>query len=105
MPERRRRACRRSGHGFTLVELVVSVAVMGIVITSLASGVLVVLRTMDTTTRRLDETKDEQNLVTWLPVDVAAAPAANLQTNSTLPSGCGRFTTYEMWSAGATPSI
>ena len=61
---------------------------MGIVITSLASAVLVVLRTMDTTTRRLDETKNEQNLVTWLPVDVAAAPAANLQTNSTLASGC-----------------
>ncbi len=88
MLERLRLGSRRAGGGFTLVELVVSVAVMGIVTTSLSSGVTVVLRTMDTTTRRLNETKDEQNLVTWLPVDVAAAPAANVQTNSALPSGC-----------------
>ncbi len=61
---------------------------MGIISTSLTSAVVVVLRTMDTTVRRLDETKDAQNLVTWLPVDVASAPAANLQTNPAQTSGC-----------------
>lgn len=62
---------------------------MGIIFASLASAVAAVFRTMDTSTRRLNETKDAQNLVTWLPVDVASAPAANLQTSTAQPSGCG----------------
>ena len=88
MPDHCCSRSRRTRDGFTLVELVVSVALMGIISTSLASGVSVAFRTMVTTTRRLDETKDAQNLVTWLPVDVASAPAANLQTNPAQPSGC-----------------
>ena len=88
MPDHRRSLVRRVRDGFTLVELVVAMAVTGIIITSLSSAVIVVLRTIEPTTRRLDETKDAQNLVTWLPVDVASAPAATLQTDPALPSGC-----------------
>ena len=47
-----------------------------------------VLRNMDTTSARIADAQDAQNLVTWLPVDVSSAPAANVSTDPSLPSGC-----------------
>lgn len=74
--------------GFSLIELLIAVAVTGVLCSAISGGIIVVLRNMDTTSARIADAQDAQNLVTWLPVDVSSAPAANVSTDPSLPSGC-----------------
>lgn len=82
------RACRVVDGGFSLIELLIAVAVSGVLCSAIAGGIVVVLRNMDSTSVRIADAQDAQNLVTWLPVDVSSAPAANVSTDPSLPSGC-----------------
>jgi len=61
--------------GFTLVELLIVVVVMGTLMAVLTTAVIVALRTTPDTETRVDDARGVQGLVTWLPQDVdAAAP-------------------------------
>lgn len=79
---------RASDIGLSLVELLLVVAVMGMLSLSIAGGIVVVLRNMGDTNERIADSVEAQNLVTWLPVDVSSAPSANTRTDPSLPSGC-----------------
>src|SRR5688500_10231159 len=68
----------RPNRGFTLVELLIVIAVTGVTVTALSSSIVFIIRNMETTNERVAATTDEQNLVTWLPADVSSA--ANLLT-------------------------
>ncbi len=77
-----------SDRGFTLVELVVAIAVTAVVATSLAAGIVAILKSQAATQQRITESSDQQNLVVWLPADLSSTPPANLETTSSLASGC-----------------
>ncbi|MCU1504861.1 MAG: hypothetical protein JWM12_4215, partial [Ilumatobacteraceae bacterium] len=79
---------RPADSGVTLVELLVTIAITGILMTSLSAGIVAVVRTMGPTAKRLAATQDEQNLVTWLPVDVSSTPVSSLRTAADAASGC-----------------
>lgn len=63
---------RRDDAGFTLIELVVTVAILGIVVTALAGVVLSYLRTTVDTNARLTESHDVQFAAAYWQRDVAS---------------------------------
>jgi prepilin-type N-terminal cleavage/methylation domain-containing protein len=82
----------RSGsgeEGFTLVELMVAMAIMIVILAPLTAGVIVGLRTGDETSNRLAGSNDAQLISAWLPADlqstgnqlsdVVATPTANTE--------------------------
>jgi prepilin-type N-terminal cleavage/methylation domain-containing protein len=69
----RLRAAREQQHGFTLVELMVAMTIMGIILVPMAAGVFVGLRTSDETANRLAGSNDAQLISTWLPPDLHSA--------------------------------
>jgi prepilin-type N-terminal cleavage/methylation domain-containing protein len=68
---------RHSDRGFTLVEVLVVIAVLGVLITALASTIVVILRTTPSTETRIDDARTTRGLVTWLTQDVMSTPLAN----------------------------
>jgi prepilin-type N-terminal cleavage/methylation domain-containing protein len=64
---------RRDG-GFTLVELVVVVSLVGLLMTVLASTIVVSLRATPDTESRLDDARATRALATWLSHDTTSAP-------------------------------
>lgn len=65
---------RRHDHGFTLVEVLIVVVVMGALAATLSTAVTVALRALPGSEDRLEGARSVQGLVTWLPQDVDAAP-------------------------------
>lgn len=59
--------------GFTLVELLIAVVVLGMIVVALGSGFSVGLRTMNDTSNRLAGSNDAQLLGIYLPPDVESA--------------------------------
>jgi prepilin-type N-terminal cleavage/methylation domain-containing protein len=87
----------RSDGGFTLVELVVAISLVGLVTTVLAAAIVVSLRTTPDTENRLDDARATRALATWLSHDTTSAPrfrlprdqgGIDLSTGST-PDPCG----------------
>ena len=68
------RARRDAADGFTLIEVLIVVMMIGIITTALAAVVTVVIRTAPPTDVRAEDARSVQGLVTWLPQDVDAAP-------------------------------
>lgn len=60
----------RSEGGFTLVELLLVIVMLGIIIAPLTAGLMVGLRTTDETANRLAGSNDAQLLSLWLPPDI-----------------------------------
>jgi prepilin-type N-terminal cleavage/methylation domain-containing protein len=56
--------------GFTLVELMMAIAIMAIILGPVTMGVVVGLRTSDETSTRLAGSNDAQLLAVWLPADI-----------------------------------
>lgn len=63
----------RSENGFTLIELIVSIGLLGIVFATLSLVMLGSMRVNDETRDRLDETRDEQFVAAYFATDVAGA--------------------------------
>lgn len=65
---------RRQDPGFTLVELLIAVAVLGILMSTISAAIVVTLRTTPDTERRLDDARSTRSLATWLSHDTTSAP-------------------------------
>jgi prepilin-type N-terminal cleavage/methylation domain-containing protein len=72
-PTQNRRGHRSDG-GFTLVELLIVISLVGLVATVLSSAVIVILRTAPSTELRIDDARSTRGLATWLSHDVASTP-------------------------------
>src|SRR5215218_138684 len=88
-------ARERSDRGFTLVELIIVVSIMGVLTVALANAVTVILKTNVKVTTRVDDNRDILALATWFPQDVNSTPASKdgtpgtgAELDTTLPSGC-----------------
>lgn len=92
---------RRADDGFTLIELVLSVAILGIVSAALCEIVLQYLKTTTDTSARLNESTDQQFISTYWQNDVSSLGRQTLNSSSALtpdqsvfvssagPAGCG----------------
>ena len=99
MLERLRRT--RGDDGFTLIEMVMSVAILGIVSATLLGVVFQYLKTTSDTSARLNESTDQQFISTYWQNDVSSLGRQTLNASSALtraqsvfvnapgPSSCG----------------
>jgi prepilin-type N-terminal cleavage/methylation domain-containing protein len=65
---------RRRDGGFTLVELLIVISLVGLVATVLSSAIIVILRTAPSSELRIDDARSTRGLATWLSHDVASTP-------------------------------
>lgn len=61
---------RRDQRGFTLVELLIAIVILGIIIVPLANGLIAFFRNSDATTGRLSESHDAQLAAAYFAQDV-----------------------------------
>lgn len=80
---------RTRSDGFTLVEVLVSMTVMGLIATVISSVVVVALRNNPAVQLRTDSALTLQGITTWLPQDVDSTPPTGFDTVPTKSSGCG----------------
>lgn len=66
------RPIHRADRGMTLVELLVTVTLLGLVAAVISAAIVVVFRTTDSTEGRLNLARGEQSFTTWMPTDLAA---------------------------------
>lgn len=86
MSDRRATRLHTRDAGFSLPELLLVIAIMGIISTAIFAGISVVLRNQDSTLGRLSQQRNIQGLTTWLPADVASTPPNGLVIGG---GGCG----------------
>lgn len=79
---------RRSERGFTLIELVMSIAVMGLICTVIAAVITTAFRNNPMVEIRTDTAHTLKGLVTWLPQDVDSTPPNGFDLSPTVASGC-----------------
>ena len=65
--------------GMTLVELLMTVTILGIIMTSLSAAMIVILRTEGPIKNHLSESKDITFLQAWIPNDLASATSRNTE--------------------------
>ena len=81
----------KSEEGFTLVELMISVVILGIIVGAMSAAIIVGLKTSDGTTNRLAESHDAQDVAAFFVTDVQSAVTVTykaMDTVSTVPAGC-----------------
>jgi prepilin-type N-terminal cleavage/methylation domain-containing protein len=79
--------------GFTLVELVISMAIVGLLIVAIGSALFVVLRTTDVTNHRMAESHDVQITSAYLANDVQGAKTIVKDPATTTCAVTGSMTT------------
>ncbi len=79
---------RGSDDGVTLIELLISIALIGIIAPVLVGVFTVIVRNSPTVVSRTEDARTLQGVVTWLPQDVDSTPAGGWNTNPSTPSGC-----------------
>jgi prepilin-type N-terminal cleavage/methylation domain-containing protein len=67
------RSRRGADAGFTLIELVIAVAILGLVMSAMCAAMLVALRTDKDTEQRIGKSNDVQYAATWFAEDIASA--------------------------------
>lgn len=68
----------RRDQGVTLIELLVGITLMALLTTALCGGLVVILRQSGNTNGRLNNSRSEQAVDTYLPTDLASASAVTI---------------------------
>ncbi|TCJ31214.1 PulJ/GspJ family protein [Nocardioides jejuensis] len=77
---------RRDEDGFTLIELVVTVAILGIIVVALIGVVFGYLRTSNETSTRLNESTDQQFVSAYWQQDVSSFGVRGKPSGGTIPT-------------------
>ena len=73
---------RRGDSGMTLIELLISISVLGTIVAVIGAAVIVTLRQEPVTRSRLDVAAWEQSLALWLPSDLSSAGPREQDVNA-----------------------
>ncbi len=85
---------RRDARGFTLIETLMVVAMLGLIATVLAAAFTVIVRTQPPTEATVDDARTLLGITTYLPEDVDSTPAAGFDLptpradSDNQPTGC-----------------
>src|SRR5688500_400991 len=82
--------------GFTLVELLIVIGVMGVVALAIAFAFVAIVRTSPAAEARADDSRTVLGLNTYLPEDVNSTPAAGFDFTKNAATGC---------SSGGSPGV
>jgi hypothetical protein len=80
----------------TLPELLISVSLTGLLVTSLAMTSSVILRTHDNTEGRTNNARSEQNVGVWMPTDLASAETVDTEA---VAAPCGATAAHPTFAA------
>ena len=69
-----RHTAERDDQGFTVIEVLIVIVVMGTLMSTLAAAIVISLRTAPNTEARLDDARSTRALATWLSYDTTSAP-------------------------------
>ncbi len=83
-----RHRAHRGNRGFTLVELVMAIAIMGLISTVIAAVITTAFKNNPMAEIRTDTAHTLKGLVTWLPQDVDSTPPTGFDLSPTATSGC-----------------
>ena len=86
---------RRDAQGFTLVELLVAMAIIGVILTPLTNAVIEAISSQASVIKRMDYSHNANLLTTYLNQDLASATTST--PASPCPSGTGNVLTLS-WS-------
>lgn len=64
----------RTDQGFTLIEVLVVMVILGIIVSSIAAAFSVIVRVSPNTEVRIDDARSTRGLATWLSHDTTSAP-------------------------------
>lgn len=76
---------KRADGGFTLIELVVAIAVLGIIMPVITATFVVIVRNSPAVQTRTDDSRSTRGLSTWLPQDVLSTPPTVVTDGSSTP--------------------
>ena len=76
---------KRADGGFTLIELVVAIAVLGIIMPVITATFVVIVRNSPAVQTRTDDSRSTRGLSTWLPQDVLSTPPVVITDGSSTP--------------------
>lgn len=76
---------KRADGGFTLIELVVAIAVLGIIMPVITATFVVIVRNSPAVQTRTDDSRSTRGLSTWLPQDVLSTPPTVITNGSSTP--------------------
>ena len=82
------RADSRRDQGFTLPELLITIAILGTITAVLAAAIVTTIRQQSSTEGRLNIARAEQSVDTWLPADIASADPTTVSADP-LADPCG----------------
>ena len=77
----------RNSHGFTLVEVLIVMSVIGLIMTALSAAFVVIVRSNPTNEQRADDTRALLSLTRWLPDDVASTYTYSYDVTPTAANG------------------
>jgi prepilin-type N-terminal cleavage/methylation domain-containing protein len=77
------RGTRLRDAGMTLPELLIAIAMMGLLMTVLSTAVVVTLRQQDNTEGRLNVAQAEQAISMWIPADLSSASVVDTSPDAT----------------------
>ena len=76
---------KRADGGFTLIELVVAIAVLGIIMPVITDTFVDIVRNSPAVQTRTDDSRSTRGLSTWLPQDVLSTPPVVITDGSSTP--------------------
>jgi prepilin-type N-terminal cleavage/methylation domain-containing protein len=91
--------------GFTLVELIIGVAIVGLLTTAIASALIVTLRTTGVTNKRMSESHDVQITSAYLANDVQSAKAVEANPASGCSGALSPLVTFTYSDAGSSKAV
>lgn len=74
---------RRHDEGMTLPEVLIAIALLGMIMTVLSSAIVVTLRQQDNTEGRINVSRSEQTIGMWIPSDLASASTVDTSPDVT----------------------
>ena len=84
-----RRAAERPDGGFTLIELIISVAILGIIMSAVTSAIYVSLSQLSTSQTRLWESNDVRLVASRFSTDVSGGNTFETSATTSSASACG----------------